>query len=185
MSGLADFGSFFFSPARRLKIFRLRRALGNHFSIFSPPAANHFSKNSACGGLRALTFPFFASGGQSLFQKKNPLAAGSGQSLFHFFASGGQSLFQKNPPAAGSGQSLFHFFMFAVNHFSKKIAFGGFGQSLFHFFTSGGFSANHFSTFHLRRSITFPKKIASGGYSVNNFFIFSPPADFQLSIFKV
>ena len=82
-------------------------------------------------------------------------------------------------------QSLFIFFTFAVNHFYTKIAFGGFGQSLFHFFTSGGFSANHFSTFHLRRSIAFPKKFASGGFSVNHFSIFSPPADFQLSIFKV
>jgi hypothetical protein len=157
LSGFADFGSFF-SPAAAQKfppaagsgqslfhffasggqsLFqkkRLRRAPGNHFSIFSPPAVNHFSKKIACGELRSITFSFFHVRGQSLFQ---------------------------------------------------KIAFGGFGQSLFHFFTSGGFSATHFSIFHLRRSITFPHFFASGGFSVNHFSIFSPPADFQLSIFKV
>ena len=113
---------------------RLRRALGNHISIFSPPAVNHFSKKIACGELRSITFSFFHIRGQSLFQKKSPSAA----SVNHF------SIFS---PPASFRPLTFHFSPSAVNHFSKKIA-------------SGGFSVNHFS-------------------------VFSPPADFQLSIFKV
>ena len=163
MSGFADFGSFF-SPAAAQKFSPAAGSGQSLFHFFASGGQSLFQKKSACGGLRAITFPFFASGGQSLFQKI-PACGGLRAITFPFFRLLRSITFPKKSPAASSGQSLFHFFTFAVNHFSKKIAFGSFGQSLFHFFTSGVFSATHFPFFTFGGQSLFQKK--------------SPPADFR------
>ena len=130
LSGFADFGSFF-SPAAAQKF---------------PPAA----------GSGQSLFHFFASGGQSLFQKKS--ACGGPRAItFPFFASGGQSLFQKIPACGGLRAITFSFFRLLRSiTFPKKIACGELRSITFSFFHVRGQSLFQKNRLRRLRSITFP-----------------------------
>ena len=125
MSGLADFGSFF-PPAAASKFFACGGLWAITFPFFRLRRSITFPKKSACGGLRAITFPFFHLRWSITFPKKIRLRRAPGQHISIF-----------SPP-----------------------------------------TVNHFFIFSHSWSITFPKKSPSAA-SVNHFSIFSPPADFR------